>query len=75
MLHVDVKGQGGIIITYGGTIVASKLFKLKLMTKSSTNLEYVKVEESVPYVLWILVLMKDLSPSYTVQVKSCQPTC
>ena len=51
MLHVDAKGHGGIMITYGGTIVATKSFKMKLVAKSSTESELVAVEESVPYVL------------------------
>jgi hypothetical protein len=72
MLHVDAKGHGGIIITYGGTIVACKSFKLKLMTKSSTDSEFVTVEESVPYVLWILVLMKDLELKVTKPIKLMQ---
>ena len=32
MLHADAKGHGGIIITFGGTIVATKSFKMKLVT-------------------------------------------
>jgi hypothetical protein len=60
MLHMDAKGHGGIIVTYGNSIVASKSFKMKLITKSSTESELVAVEEAVPYVLWILMLMKDL---------------
>ena len=61
MLHSDAKGHGGIIVTYGGTIVASKSFKMKLVTKSSTESELVAVEESVPYVLWMTTLMQDLN--------------
>jgi hypothetical protein len=72
MLHVDAKGHGGIVITYGGTIVASKSFKMKLMTKSSTESELVAVEESVPYVLWMLSLMKDLELKVTRPVKMMQ---
>ena len=49
MLHRDAKGHGGIIITYGGTVVA---------TKSSTESKL--VEESVPYVLWTLNLMENV---------------
>ena len=72
MLHIDAKGHGGIVITYGGTIVASKSFKMKLMTKSSTESELVAVEESVPYVLWMLSLMKDLELKVTRPVKMMQ---
>jgi hypothetical protein len=72
MLHIDAKGHGGIVITYGGTIVASKSFKMKLVTKSSTESELVAVEESVPYVLWMLSLMKDLELKVTRPVKMMQ---
>ena len=72
MLHVDAKGHGGILITYCGTIVASKLFKMKLVTKSSTESELVAVEESVPYVLWMLSLMNDLELEVTRPVKMMQ---
>jgi len=43
MLHMDAKGHGGIIVTYGNSIVASKSFKMKLITKSSTESELVAV--------------------------------
>jgi hypothetical protein len=72
MLHTDAKGHGGIMITYGGTIVATKSFKMKLVTKSSTESELVAVEESVPYVLWILTLLQDLGLSVQKPVKLMQ---
>ena len=37
ILHLDAKGHGGIMIIYGGTIVATKSFKMKSVTKSSTE--------------------------------------
>ena len=52
MLHSNAKGHGGIVVTFGGTVVASK---------SSTESELIAVEESVPYVLWMLTLMQDLN--------------
>jgi hypothetical protein len=61
MLHLDAKGHGGIVVTFGGTVVASKSFKMKLVTKSSTESELVAVEESVPYVLWMLTLLQNLN--------------
>ena len=57
MIHTDTKGHGGII-TFGGTIVATKSFKMKLVTQSSSESELVAVEESVPYLLWILTFLK-----------------
>jgi len=72
MLHADAKGHGGIIVTFGGTIVATKSFKMKLVTKSSTESELVAVEESVPYVLWILSLLQDLGLETKKPVKLLQ---
>jgi hypothetical protein len=72
MLHRDAKGHGGIILTYGGTIIATKSFKMKLVTKSSTESELVAVEESVPYVLWTLTLLQDLGLTVRKPVKLMQ---
>jgi len=72
MLHVDAKGHGGIIITYGGTIVATK--SVKLVTTSSTESELVAVEESVPYVLWILTLLQDLGLNVQKPASLCKIT-
>jgi hypothetical protein len=72
MLHADAKGHGGIILTFGGTIIATKSFKMKLVTKSSTESELVAVEESVPYVLWILTLLNDLGLIVKKPVKLMQ---
>ena len=53
MVHLDAKGHGGIIISDdGGTVVATKSFKMTLLEKSLTESELVAVEESIPYVLW-----------------------
>jgi hypothetical protein len=60
MLHHDAKGHGGILITYGDTVVVTKSFKMKLITKSSTESELVAVEERIPYVLWMINLLEDL---------------
>lgn len=53
MLYLDAKGHGGIIITHGEIVVATKSFKMKLITKPSAELELVAVEESIQYVLWM----------------------
>jgi hypothetical protein len=60
MLHFDAKGHGGIVVTFGGTVVATKSFKMKLVTKSSTESELVAVDESIPYVLWMITLLENL---------------
>jgi hypothetical protein len=72
MLHTNAKGHGGIVVTFGKSIVASKSFKMKLVTKSSTESELVAVEESVPYVLWILMLCENLKLDITKPVQVMQ---
>jgi hypothetical protein len=72
MLHMDAKGHGGIISTFGGSIVACKSFKMKLVTKSSTESELVAVEEAVPYTLWMLMLCRDLRLEVKTPVKMMQ---
>ena len=40
--------------------MATKSFKMKLVTKSSTESELVVVEESIPYVMWMFDLCENL---------------
>ena len=45
---------------------------MKLVTKSSTESKLVAVEESVPYVLWILTLLNNLGLEVKKPVKLMQ---
>ena len=45
---------------------------MKLVTKSSTESELVSVEESIPYILWILGLLYDLGLEAKKPVKLMQ---
>jgi hypothetical protein len=45
---------------------------MKLVTKSSTESELVAVDESVPYVLWILTLLENLGLSVKKPVQIMQ---
>jgi hypothetical protein len=60
MLHKDGKGHGGIIGTLGSAPIFTKSFKIKLITRSSTESEMVALEESVTYALWLKAILTDL---------------
>jgi hypothetical protein len=56
----DSKGHGGIIITLGSAPIMTKSYKLKLVTRSSTESELVVLEEAVTFAIWIKKLLKEL---------------
>jgi hypothetical protein len=60
MLNKDGKGHGGIIGTLGSAPIFTKSFKIKLITRSSTELEMVALEESVTNALWLKSILTDL---------------
>jgi hypothetical protein len=62
MLHKDSKGHGGIIGTLGTAPIFVKSFKLKLVTRSSTESELVCLEEATAYSVWLISLLRDLYP-------------
>jgi hypothetical protein len=64
MLHKDSKGHGGIIGTFGSAPIFVKSFKLKLVTRSSTESELVCLDESVTFAIWLISLMQDILPSF-----------
>ena len=51
MIHLDDKRHGRIVINFSGTIIASKSFKKKLVTKSSIESEMVAVEECAIFII------------------------
>jgi hypothetical protein len=63
ILHRDGKGQGGIFITLGSAPIMTKSFKLKLVTRSSTESELIALEEACTYALWLSTLLQDLQLS------------
>jgi hypothetical protein len=72
MLHRDSKGHGGIIATLGSAPILSKSFKLKLVTRSSTESELVCLDEAVTYSLWLTSLLRELLPSFKPPVRIMQ---
>jgi hypothetical protein len=59
-IHADGKGHGGIIITLGLVPVYSKSYKLKIITRSSSEAELVVLEEASTFTGWYKHLLLDL---------------
>jgi len=59
-VHPDGKGHGGIFMTLGSSPVHSRSFKLKAVTRSSTESELYALEEASTYAEWWSMLLEDL---------------
>jgi hypothetical protein len=59
-LHFTGHGHGGIIITLGSAPVHCMSYKLKLVTRSSSESELVVLEEASTYAVWYKLLLKEL---------------
>jgi hypothetical protein len=60
-LHADGRGQGGVIITLGSAPIFCRSFKIKSVTRSSSETELVALEDASTYVNWLHCLLKSLS--------------
>jgi len=58
--HPDGKGHGGIFLSLGSSPVHSRSFKLKAVTRSSTESELYALEEASTYAEWWSMLLEDL---------------
>lgn len=61
LIHHDSKGHGGLIIMLGSSPVFWKSWKLKLVTRSSTESELVALEEATTYALWMKNLLQQIT--------------
>jgi len=59
-LHFTGHGHGGMVIKVGNCIVFCRSFKLKSITRSSSESELVTLDNSVTYAIWIMQLLEDL---------------
>jgi hypothetical protein len=59
-IHSDGYGQGGIVLTLGSAAVFCRSFKLKTVTRSSSESELVTLEEASTYAVWWKTLLIDL---------------
>lgn len=60
ILHSDAKGHGGIVITLGSAPILVKSFKLRLVTRSSSESELVSLEEAVSYAMYLKTFLAEL---------------
>jgi hypothetical protein len=59
-LHTDCRGQGSIVITLGNAPIFCRSFKLKSITRSSSETELVVLEEASTYADWLHCLLKSM---------------
>lgn len=58
--HPDGLSQAGIIITLGSAPILSRSFKIKLVTRSSSESELYALEEASTYAEWLKMLLSDM---------------
>jgi hypothetical protein len=59
-LHTTGHGQGGIAITLGSGTIYCRSFKIKSITRSSSESELFTVEDASTFVVWLKTLLLDL---------------
>lgn len=59
-IHPDGKGHGGILICMGSGPIMHRSFKLKMISRSSTESELIALEETSTYVIWIHELLRNM---------------
>jgi hypothetical protein len=60
-IHADSSGHGGIVITLGSSPIHIRSFKLKCVTRSSTESELVALEEASTYATWLKHILEDMN--------------
>jgi len=68
-LHHDGRGQGGVVITLGSAPIFCRSFKIKSVTRSSSETELVALEDASTYVNWLTCLLQ----SFAVTIKRPTP--
>lgn len=66
--HPTGHGHAGIVITLGSAPVLCKSFKLKAVTRSSSESELYALEEATTYAVWLLLLLDELRLPCTVPI-------
>lgn len=59
-IHSDGHGHAGIILSLGSAPIHCRSFKIKLVTRSSTESELFALEEATTYAGWLKMLLRDL---------------
>jgi hypothetical protein len=58
-VHPDARGHAGIVITLGSAPIFCRSYKIKAVTRSSTESELYALEEASTYAVWLRVLLKE----------------
>jgi histone deacetylase 1/2 len=58
--HTNGSGHGGIVITYGSAPIYCKSWRLKIITRSSSESELVALEEASTFPAWLAHLLRDM---------------
>lgn len=70
--HPDGLSQAGIIITLGSAPILSRSFKIKLVTRSSSESELFALEEASTYAGWLKLLLLDLGAPCAAPITTYQ---
>jgi hypothetical protein len=57
--HADGRGHAGMFITLGSGFVACRATKLRMVTLSSTESEGVGISDTMTYVVWMRILLRE----------------
>lgn len=58
--HFTGHGQAGIVITFGSSPIYCRSYKLKSITRSSSESELYALEEASTYAVWLRLLLEEL---------------
>ena len=58
--HPDGHGHGGLILSLGSSPIYSRSWKLKSVTRSSSETELIALEDSVTFVIWTRELLREI---------------
>lgn len=58
--HYTGHGHGGILISFGSAPIFSRSYKIKAVTRSSSETELYALEEAATYAVWLKLLLRDL---------------
>ena len=71
-IYPDARGHAGMIITLGSAPILSRSFKIKYVSRSSSETELYALEEATTYSGWLKMLLTELGAEYSEPVPTYQ---
>lgn len=71
-VYPNARGHGGIFITLGSAPILSRSFKIKAVTRSSSESELYVLEEASTYAGWLILLLSELAVELDEPIATCQ---